>query len=140
MKDTDEDARPREPAEQAGVPSAEHPAVQPAVRVSTVRNADQLRMRVSVAVVVGLAFATAGFVDGVVTVAQRRVANCEDGHFFPEGTTNFDCYSHPHLGTGLGIAGFAVVLAILIGLTGAIAHWVLDARSATAGGRARRTA
>jgi hypothetical protein len=45
---------------------------------------------------------------------KRKVTNCPNGHYFPEGTTNFNCYVHPQAGVGVAIAVFSVLLGILI--------------------------
>jgi hypothetical protein len=62
--------------------------------------------------VIGLGVSLVGVADGVVMAFHRKVATCPDGHYFPQGTTNFNCYVHPHLGVGIAI----VVVSVLLGL------------------------
>ena len=75
----------------------------------------------AIAVAVGVAV-------GVLMILQRREVTCADGTSFPEGETDFRCFSHPH-----ALVGTATVAAF-VGL-GAITYlaWIvisaLDARS-----------
>jgi hypothetical protein len=62
----------------------------------------------------GLILCFIGFVDGLMMALKKRVADCTDGTYFPEGTTDFDCYVHPQAGVGIGIAVLSVVLGILV--------------------------
>ena len=42
----------------------------------------------------GALLAIVGLIDAVVMTLTRRVADCPDGKFFPNGTTDFTCYVH----------------------------------------------
>lgn len=70
---------------------------------------------------VGLAAAGLGIAVGVIMVAKRREAPCEDGTFFPEGTTDFRCFVHPQAWTGGAVILVCVALGALIVLCGVIA-------------------
>jgi hypothetical protein len=70
----------------------------------------------------GLLAALVGLVDGVVMAARRKVTQCADGTYFPEGTTNFDCYQHPQAALGIGIAAMSLTLGILIVFVGIAAR------------------
>src|SRR5688572_13914851 len=53
-----------------------------------------------------------GVIDGCLMALKKREAPCPDGKYFPEGTTDFQCYTHP-----LGMQGVAVmVVSLLLGL------------------------
>jgi hypothetical protein len=69
---------------------------------------------VAIAATVGIAAAIVALIDGIVLMVKRKVTECPDGHFFPEGTKNFDCYAHPRLAEGLAISALAVTLAALL--------------------------
>ena len=66
---------------------------------------------------IGLVVAMVGVVDGIVMAVKRHVAPCPDGHIFPQGTTNFDCYVHPHAGVGIAISAVSALLGLLVVLT-----------------------
>ena len=51
---------------------------------------------------------------GLSMAMSSVVAPCENGHFFPEGTTDFTCYAHPEAGAGSAIALLSVLLGILV--------------------------
>ena len=44
-----------------------------------------------------------GSIDGIVLWAKRTVKDCPNGTYFPNGTTDFNCYAHPRAGEGLAI-------------------------------------
>src|SRR4051812_2615342 len=85
--------------------------------------ADAIRQEGTVwsVVFVGFLVAVAGLVDGIVMASKRHVAPCPDGKYFPEGTTNFDCYVHPNAGLGIAIALFSILLGIVVWLAGTTA-------------------
>jgi 8-oxo-dGTP pyrophosphatase MutT (NUDIX family) len=80
--------------------------------------ADRQESFVKVAVVVAWVVAGVGVIDGIVLVARRRETPCADGTFFPEGTTDYNCYVHPQAGLGVAVVVFSIVLAILVWLAG----------------------
>lgn len=88
------------------------------------------KMWVSVGVTVGVLSGIAGVIDGLVMVLQRHEVGCADGTYFPQGATDFRCFSHPHVANGIAVMGFSVMLSIVILLTGFIANQMLRARSA----------
>lgn len=66
---------------------------------------------------VGLTLALVGLVDGFAMALNRHVATCPNGTYFPQGTTNFNCYVHPNAGTGIGLAVISALLGILVVLS-----------------------
>ncbi len=72
-------------------------------------------------IVVGSILSVAGLVIGLVMAFKRNEAECADGTYFPEGTTDFRCFVHPQGLEGSAIAVISLMLGILIVLTGAIA-------------------
>jgi hypothetical protein len=69
-------------------------------------------------VFVGLAMAAVGFVDGVVLMLKRHESSCPNGTYFPHGTTDFRCFTHPDLGEGLAICAIPVMLGVIIFMVG----------------------
>ena len=65
---------------------------------------------------VGLILALVGLIDGFKMAHKRQVVTCPNGTYFPQGTTNFNCYAHPDAGTGVAIAVIAALLGILVAL------------------------
>ena len=70
----------------------------------------------------GLLAALVGFIDGIVMTARRKVTSCADGTYFPEGTTDFNCYHHPQAAMGIGLVAMSLMLGILIVLAGIAAR------------------
>lgn len=70
------------------------------------------------AVALGLVVAIIGFIDGLVMAFKRHVAQCPNGRYFPPGTTNFNCYVHPHAGDGIAVAVISILLGTLVWLAG----------------------
>ncbi|MDZ5619537.1 hypothetical protein [Nocardioides bizhenqiangii] len=62
----------------------------------------------------GLVCAVVGIVDGLVMALNKELATCPDGTYFPEGTTDFDCYAYPQAGLGIGIIVVSVMLGVLV--------------------------
>jgi hypothetical protein len=93
--------------------------------------AGRRQMMVAWAVASGVVLAVFGLADGLVMALRTRVAPCPDGKYFPEGTTDFDCYVHPQAGVGVGIATLSVLLGILIVLCGTLASASLTSRRST---------
>lgn len=62
----------------------------------------------------GVVLAAVGLVNGVVMALKRRTAACPDGKYFPEGTTDFECYVHPQAGVGIAVAVLSVMLGIVV--------------------------
>jgi hypothetical protein len=83
---------------QAPTPSASLPSQALAVRV----------------VWVGLAAAAVGLITGLAMALERRVVECADGTFFPEGTTDFRCFEHPVALGGTAVAAISVALGSVI--------------------------
>jgi hypothetical protein len=77
-----------------------------------------------------LLIAVVGLVDGIIMALKRHVAPCPDGKYFPEGTTDFNCYVHPQAGVGIAISAFSLLLGILVVFSGISAAASLRARSA----------
>ena len=63
---------------------------------------------------IGLFLAGVGLIDGVIMASKKKMATCPDGTYFPEGTTDFNCYVHPQAGLGVAIAAVSVLLGILV--------------------------
>lgn len=89
---------------------------------------DRRETVVSWATWVGLALASVGVIDGLMMALKRKVADCPDGTYFPEGTTDFTCYVHPQGGLGIAIAALSVVLGALVVLCSMVARASLQAR------------
>ena len=66
---------------------------------------------------VGFTLALVGLADGLKMALKRHVVTCPNGRYFPQGTTNFDCYVHPNAGTGIAIAVISALLGILVALS-----------------------
>ncbi len=66
---------------------------------------------------VGLSSAIVGLITGLVMLLQRRVVQCADGTYFPEGTTDFRCFEHPLAFEGTAVVAFAISVGALIVLT-----------------------
>lgn len=77
----------------------------------------------------GVILAIAGVVDGLVMALHRRVATCPDGTFFPQGTTDFTCHSHPDAGLGIAVTLLAALLGILIVLAAISADALVERRT-----------
>jgi hypothetical protein len=92
-------------------------------RTSGTPAADAIRHEGAVwsVMLVGSLVAVAGLVDGIVMASKRHVAQCPDGKYFPEGTTDFNCYVHPNAGLGTAIALFSILLGIVAWLAGTAA-------------------
>jgi hypothetical protein len=67
--------------------------------------------------VIGVGLACVGVADGVLMAFEKVVAHCPNGTEFPQGATDLNCYSHPHLGAGVAIA----VMSALLGLVTVLA-------------------
>jgi hypothetical protein len=76
----------------------------------------------------GLGLALVGLIDGLMMALKTKVADCPDGTYFPDGTTDFTCYVHPQAGPGIGIAALSVMLGILIVLSSMVARAILETR------------
>ncbi|MDO9439910.1 MAG: hypothetical protein Q7T73_03375 [Beijerinckiaceae bacterium] len=68
------------------------------------------------AVLIGLASCAAAVVSGLVLALDKVVIGCPDGTEFPNGTTDFNCYSDPDAELGFSIVAiaFAVGAAIVL--------------------------
>jgi hypothetical protein len=91
--------------------------------------ADRQEGFVTYAVTAGLIVAVIGLADGLAMAFKRHVAECPNGHYFPPGTTNFNCYVYPHAGDGVAIAVFSILLGIVVALAGIAAVAGLRGRS-----------
>ncbi|MEI8058272.1 MAG: hypothetical protein WCI29_12790 [Actinomycetes bacterium] len=63
---------------------------------------------------IGVVLAVISLVVGLSMAFSSVVGPCENGHFFPEGTTDFTCYAHPQAGSGSAIALLSILLGILM--------------------------
>lgn len=77
---------------------------------------------------VGLALALIALIDGLVMALKRKLADCPDGTYFPQGETDFNCYVHPQAGLGIAIAVLSVVLGILVVFSSIVARASLGVR------------
>jgi hypothetical protein len=63
---------------------------------------------------IGVILALVGLADGFKMALNRHITQCPNGTYFPQGTTNFNCYVHPNAGTGTAIAVISALLGILV--------------------------
>lgn len=66
---------------------------------------------------VGFALALVGLTDGLKMALKTHTVTCPNGTFFPQGTTNFNCYVHPNAGAGIAITVISALLGILVALS-----------------------
>ncbi|MCC2593789.1 hypothetical protein LKO27_10265 [Tessaracoccus sp. OS52] len=66
---------------------------------------------------VGLSSAIIGLITGLAMLLQRRVVECPDGTYFPNGTTDFRCFEHPLAFEGTAVSALAISVGALILLT-----------------------
>ena len=76
----------------------------------------------------GLLACAVGLIDGWVLTFKRRVAECPDGAYFPQGTSDFTCYVHPQAGLGIGLAALSFALAALVVIASIGARAVMHGR------------
>lgn len=93
------------------------------------RSSERQRTHVGIAEFFGFLLAATGLVLGLVTAFKRKEAECADGTYFPEGTTDFRCFVHPQAFEGTALAVVSVMLGILIYLTVLIARSTLASSS-----------
>jgi hypothetical protein len=74
-----------------------------------------------------------GLVDGFVMALKSHVAPCPNGTYFPQGTTDFNCYVHPNAGSGIAIAVTSALLGILVVLSAISAAAILRSGSTANG-------
>ena len=48
---------------------------------------------------------------------HKKVTACPTGHHFPEGTTDFTCYTHPQAGGGIAIIALSALLGLVVVFT-----------------------
>lgn len=77
---------------------------------------------------IGLVAAAVALTAGVVVASKRIVVRCPDGKMFPNGTTDFNCYSHPQAALGIGVAALAVTLGVVVVLMNITGRAVVTAR------------
>lgn len=65
----------------------------------------------------GVLLAGIGVIDGVVMGLHKKVTACPTGHHFPEGTTDFTCYTHPQAGGGIAIIALSALLGLVVVFT-----------------------
>jgi amino acid transporter len=94
-----------------------------------VRRSSGAESAVVVAVGVCVLLAVVGFFVGINTASTANVAPCENGHYFPEGTTDFNCYVHPQGGLGVAIAVFSILLGTIVVFSSIQAFDTLRARA-----------
>lgn len=85
-------------------------------------SAEQWATRIDLARWGGGFLAAVGVIDGLLMVLRKREAPCPDGKYFPEGTTNFQCYVHPMGMQGVAVMVVSLLLGLLVLLTCAIAQ------------------
>ena len=61
-----------------------------------------------------LGLAVTAAIIGLSMAFSKRVAPCQNGTFFPEGTKDFNCYVYPHAGIGSVMAISAVLLGTIV--------------------------
>lgn len=71
--------------------------------------------------IAGLFAAGAGVIAGIVMAARRREVTCPDGTYFPEGTEDFRCFSHPLMAQGIAVIATCVALGALVLITSEMA-------------------
>ncbi|TIC79678.1 hypothetical protein E8D34_11880 [Nocardioides sp. GY 10113] len=70
--------------------------------------------RVWIGAWVGIIAAVVGLIDGAVMALKRVVADCPNGKYFPEGTTDFTCYAHPKAELGIAVIAVSVALGVIV--------------------------
>lgn len=98
----------------------------PASAPSRTAPANRRQVQVTAAVALGLVLAVVGLAIGLTMALKRREAQCPDGTYFPEGTTDFRCFVHPSGLEGSAIAVISVMLGLLIVLVGFLIKSSLD--------------
>jgi hypothetical protein len=83
---------------------------------------------------VGVVLAAVGFIDGLVMALRRKTTTCADGKYFPEGTTDFNCYTYPQAELGIAVAALSVVLGIVVVFASIAARASLGAQAKPADG------
>jgi len=87
---------------------------------ATPTSADRLARRLDLARWSGGIVAAVGVFDGLLMAVPRREAPCPDGKYFPEGTTDFQCYVHPLALQGVAVMVISLLLGLLVLLTCAV--------------------
>lgn len=100
---------------------------QPDVHISAIP--DKPNRLVIAAVSLGAIAAIVGIEIGIRMALKATLIQCPDGTYFPQGTTDFRCFSHMHAGTGSAIALISFMLLILLVLVGVVANALLTRRS-----------
>lgn len=85
-------------------------------------SAEQRATRIDLARAGGAFLTAVGVLDGLLMTLKRREAPCPDGKYFPEGTTDFQCYTHPLGMQGVAVMVVSLLLGLLVLLTCAIAQ------------------
>jgi len=80
---------------------------------------------VAAAITGGVIAALVALIDGIILIAKRTVTDCPNGHYFPEGTTNFNCYAHPRLAEGVAISALALSIGAVLLIVGVASLAVL---------------
>jgi uncharacterized membrane protein YhaH (DUF805 family) len=83
---------------------------------------------------IGVVLAAVGFIDGLVMALTRKTTTCADGKYFPEGTTDFNCYTYPQAGLGIAVAALSVVLGIVVVFASIAARASLGAQAKSTDG------
>lgn len=85
-----------------------------------------------IVVAVGFLACVTAVVAGLVVAFDKVVVECHDGQSFPNGTTDFNCYSYPQAGMGIGIIavgiGLGAVLILLRVVHEALTHSATSAQ------------
>jgi succinate dehydrogenase/fumarate reductase cytochrome b subunit len=83
-----------------------------------------IRAAISCGIVIAVTCLLIAAVIGLRMALHATVVPCPDGTILTDGRTN--CYSHKHAGQGTAIFLFSLVLLVLVGLAGLVAHRIND--------------
>ncbi len=79
---------------------------------------------------IGIAASVVGAVDGIVLMFKRKLIDCPDGTYFPEGTSNFSCYAHHRMAEGIAILTTSLALGGLLLIAAVMSAVMLKTREA----------
>jgi hypothetical protein len=83
---------------------------------------EKYEARLETLLLVGGLIFIVGVVAGLFLALHAKVAPCENGHYFPPGTTDFNCYAHPHAIVGCTLIGASVFGGLVLAVTGLTAR------------------
>jgi hypothetical protein len=87
---------------------------------STTREAGKPADAAFFVLLVGLTACVTAVVSGLVLALDRVEVDCPDGTSFPEGASDFTCYTHPTNELGISIMAIAVAVGVALVLLRAI--------------------